>query len=203
MELPISHTIIQSIFLIAPINFSFLSIDFQMRNVYAHGGQQFEMQDLNFNAFRKTLDFDVIIPIMTLIGDHTTYASLIQGNVNVPVSGKGAFTMKIHGLRVSGTATLEIIADGKLHLSNIISTVVIKSLDANLSGFGLMSGLINSIISSAGPGIIADNQDLLNAEVNGLLMPLANGLLNQMTMNDLVNMLADRHHNPPAPRCPV
>lgn len=174
-----------------------------MRDVNAYGAQNFNMEFFNFAILRNQIQFDVTIPVMTLIGDHTTYASLIQGNVNVPVSGNGKFTMDMNNVRVNGTVQLSTLEGGYMNIASMLSTVAVTSVKADLSGFGLMNSLINSLISSAAPGIIADNQELLNSEVNGMLIPLANSILNEKTMTDLVNMLAENNMNPPESRCPA
>lgn len=95
------------------------------------------------------------------------------------------------GVRVTGFAQIRIIA-GFLHLTDLQVEVAVASIVSDLQGFaGLTGRTLNRAIESQGPIMLADNQELISNEVRRIGMPLANSVLNTMTLTDLINLLAN------------
>lgn len=82
-----------------------------------------------------------------------------------------------------------------------MSNVRIGSVDASLTGFGLLDGAVSRMISSAAPDMVNENQERITGTVEDFLVPAFNRFLNQHTMTTLVNLMADRNQNPLPPNC--
>lgn len=94
-------------------------------------------------------------------------------------------------VRVTGFAQIRIIA-GFLHLTDLQVEVAVASIVSDLQGFPLLTGrTLNRAIESQGPIMLAENQELISNEVRRIGMPLANSVLNTMTLTDLINLLAN------------
>lgn len=177
------------------------SFKFQMRDAYAHGAEDFDIEFFNFSVLRMLMNFEVTLPVMRIEGDHTTYAQMLQGAISVPISAFGKFTMVCTNIKVVGTVQLRTLLGGFLNIESMDVNVSIDKIDADLRGFGLINGLVNSIISAAAPGMVADNQEMINDEIREMVLPMANGILNEMTLTDLINVMAEGNMNPPPRRC--
>ena len=79
-----------------------------------------------------------------------------------------------------------------MHLTDIQVELSVGSIVSDLQGFsGLTGRTLNRAIESQGPIMLADNQELIANEVRRIGMPLANSVLNTMTLTDLINLLAN------------
>ena len=70
---------------------------------------------------------------------------------------------------VTGRGRLRTLPNGNLNMESLISTVRIPNIDR--------------LVSLAAPGMIADNQDLINVSVQATLLPGMNRFLNQHTVS--------------------
>ena len=84
---------------------------------------------------------------------------------------------------VTGRGRLRTLPNGNLNMESLISTVRIPSIDAWLNGFRALDGTISRLVSLAAPGMIADNQELINESVQATLLPGMNRFLNQHTVS--------------------
>lgn len=159
------------------------------------------LEDFNLSVISLIMRFNAHFDRLNIDGLHTTHANMINGIVTVPISGSGTVNMDVNDVRVSVTAQLATGEGGLLSMTNMHSVVVVNTVDARLTGFGLMDGTISRMISSAAPGMVNDSQDQINQGVRDILMPALNRFLNQHTMVTLVNLMADRNQNPGPRRC--
>jgi Haemolymph juvenile hormone binding protein (JHBP) len=143
--------------------------------------------------------FELNIPTMNIRGFHSTSAQLI--GIQAPVDGNGNFNMNINNVQVSATAQLRNLPNGNLNMVHLVSNVRIASAVAELTGFGALDRTISRMISASAPGLVADNQDKINGEVQRVLIPGLNRFLNNHNINSLVNIMASRTQNPPPRSC--
>lgn len=143
------------------------------------------------------LSLELSIPLLNILGDHTTTTTMGI----LPVTGSGRVNMDCRNVLVRGNGQMTILQGGTLNLNFLNTQVSMQSVDATLTGFGALDSTISRLISAAAPGLVANNQELINAELSASLVPALNKFLNQHTMVTLVNLMADRNQNPPPQRC--
>lgn len=67
-------------------------------------------------------------------------------------------------------------------------------------GFGgVADASISRLVSAAIPGLVANNQELINEKVNEILIPSMNALFNQHNFNSLISLMASRNQFPGVP----
>lgn len=145
------------------------------------------------------MQFNINIPSLSIIGTHSTSAQLI--GIQAPVNGNGNINMNVNNVQIVATAQLRNLPNGNLNMVHLVSTVRVTSVAAQLTGFGPLDGTISRLISAAAPGIVNDNQDRINEEVQRILVPGINRFLNNHNINSLVNLMASRTQNPPTRTC--
>lgn len=180
-------------------DFFIIRLNFLMTNADVTGQKHMWINDFDLAIAGLIIQFDISIPSLQIAGDHQTSGSL-AGIVSVPISGQGRVNMNVHNVHVRGIGQLVTIG-GFLHLNHLVSTVVVESVDATLTGFGLLDGTVSQLVSSLSPGIVNDNQDRINNAVYAVLVPGLNNFLNNHTLTTLINLMADRNQNPPPRRC--
>lgn len=172
-----------------------------MRNADVTGQNTMWVNNFDLRIAGLIMTFDITIARMTIIGDHQTSASMVNGVITIPISGSGRVNMVANNVHVIGAGQLRLLANGNLNMETLRSTVRVTSVDAALTGFGALDGTISRMISLAAPQMVNDSQDGINSVVSGALLPGVNRFLNQHTIATLINVMADRNQNPPARRC--
>ncbi len=66
---------------------------------------------------------------------------------------------------------------------------------------GLTTWAFNRILEAVVPGIINEQQELINDITKEIALPIANSILNELTLLDLLNMIAQAAQNPREPAC--
>lgn len=160
-----------------------------------------EITSLDMRVVSLILVMDISIPRLNILGDHTTHANMLNGIITVPISGSGRVNMDINNVFVNATAQLRNMPNGNLNMERLVSNVRVGSVDATLTGFGLLDGAVSRMISSAAPDMVNENQERITGTVEEFLVPAFNRFLNQHSMTSLVNLMADRNQNPPPRRC--
>lgn len=172
-----------------------------MTNADVTGQKHMWINDFDLRIAGLIITFDISIARLQIAGDQRTSGSMLQGTVTVPISGAGRVNMDVNNVRVLGTAQLVTLPGGYLNLNQLVSTVTVESVNADLTGFGVLNGAVSRMISSAAPDIVNSSQERINAGVNAVLVPGLNRFLNQHTLISLVNIMAERNQNPPPRRC--
>jgi hypothetical protein len=168
-----------------------------MRNAAVTGQHNFCFSFFDFSLVGLIIRFNMNIPTMNIRGTHSTSAQL--AGIPNPVVGNGNINMNANNVEVSATSQLRTLPNGNLTIVHFTSTTRISTVQAQLTGFGLMDGTISRLISAAAPGMVADNQDKINDALQSSLVPGLNRFLNGQNINSLVNLMASRAQNP-APR---
>ena len=172
-----------------------------MSNADVTGQKHMWINDFDLRIAGLIITFDISIARLQIVGDHRTAGSMMQGIINVPISGQGRVNMDVNNVRVIGTGQLVTIAGGYLNLNQLVSTVRVGTVDASVTGFGILDGAVSRMISSAAPDMVNQSQERINSGVADFLIPGLNRFLNQHTLTTLVNLMADRNQNPPPRRC--
>lgn len=172
-----------------------------MTNALITGQQHLWINELDMRIAGLILTFTMTIPLMRIAGDHQTSANMINGVITIPISGAGTVIMNAQNVVVQATGQLRTIEGGNLNLDRLVTNVRMPSVDATLTGFGALDNTMSRMISSAAPGMVANNQERINEDLTALLVPALNRFLNQHTMVSLVNLMADRNQNPPPRTC--
>lgn len=169
-----------------------------MRDADVTGQKHLWVNDFDLRLAGLFLSFNITIPLMNILGDHTTRTTMGI----IPVTGSGRVNMDCRNVFIRGNGQLATLAGGNLNMTFLNTQVTMQSVDATLTGFGtVMDGTISRLISAAAPSLVANNQERINAEITASLVPAMNRFLNQHTMVTLVNLMADRNQNPPPRRC--
>lgn len=171
-----------------------------MRNAEITGHKQTWMNDFDLNLATYQITFDTIIPKLQISGDHVTSGSMLQGIVTVPISGQGRVNMNVNNVHVIGVGQLVHIPGG-LHLSDLTQTVRVETVDASVTGFGILDGAVSRMISSVAPDMVSQSQEEINSVVGGVLIPAINNFINQHTLTTLLDSMIERNQNPPPRRC--
>ncbi|CAO1424435.1 unnamed protein product [Diamesa hyperborea] len=167
------------------------TINIDVRDALVHGNENFIINDINFSLSTLRVDFDLSFPQIRINAQHTTQAVIVTERLPLAVSGAGAMNMITNNVRVTGVAQIRIVA-GFLHLADLNIELSVGSIVSDLQGFpGLTGRTLNRAIESQGPIMLAENQELINNEVRRIGLPLANSVLNRMTLTDLINLLAN------------
>lgn len=179
--------------------FRFFSIDFTLRNADVTGQHNMCFSAFDLSIASLIMRFTVNIPILNIRGTHSTSAQLI--GISAPVDGNGNINMNVNNVVVTATGQLRNLPNGNLNMVHLVSSVRVSTVSAQLTGFGALDGTISRMISAAAPGIVNDNQDKINNEVQRVLIPGLNNFLNNHNINSLVNLMASRTQNPPPRSC--
>ena len=154
-----------------------------MRDAYFRGLQQFEIEKFDLRILGLSVQFDIFFTQLVLDGHHETRASLASRDV----SGDGPITMVFNDFRVNTTISLNTTKRGYLNIKELILSVNVGTVNANLRGFGsFLDPTISSIFSLAMPGIINDSSERINDEVSNTIVPALNEILNQYRLDDLI-----------------
>lgn len=168
-----------------------------MRDADITGMKHMWIHHFNLQLAGLFLTMNFTIPLMQIVGDHTTTTSMGA----LPVTGTGRINMDCRNVYISTRGQMSTIANNRMNLNFLESWVAVGSADVAITGFGVLDGTMGRMIGAATPALIADNQERVNDELNSVLVPAMNKFLNQHTMVTLVNLMADRNQNPLPRRC--
>lgn len=181
--------------------FFIFSLDFTMSNAELTGQKHMWINDFDLRLAGLIITLDLSFARLQIAGDHRTTGSILNGIITVPISGQGRVNMDVNNIHVTGTGQLVTIPGGFLHLNQFFSTTDVESVNAALTGFGFLDGLVSQTVSSIAPEMVNNSQDTINDAVGAVLLPGINRFLNNHTLTTLVNIMADRNQNPPPRRC--
>jgi len=172
-----------------------------MRDADVIGISTFNFRSFNFRIAQMRMDFDMYIEQLVIDGFHTTSGRMLTGIITIPIEGDGPFRLVMHNVRLIGGAQLRTIAGGFMHMESMTMAMDVERADANILGFGALSGTISAIVGAVTPNLVANNADLINNLIGALLPGINENLLNQWTLFDMVNAMAEANQNPQPPRC--
>lgn len=172
-----------------------------MRDAYVTRLKHMCLSDFDMQILGLIMRFNIDFDRLNIDGLHTTHANMINGIITIPISGQGTIHMDINNVRVNAIGQLATLPNGNLFMQHLVSTVVVGTVDASLSGFGALDGTISRLISSAAPGMVNDSQDQINESMQAILIPALNRFLGQHTILTLVNLMAERNQSPPSNWC--
>jgi len=179
----------------------FSAIDFHMTDGYMSELIHMWINDFDLNPNTFQVRLDLSFARLRIVGDHRTSANMINGIITIPISGNGRVNMDIHNIHVLGNAQLDTMAGGLLHLRDLDSFTRVGPVDATVTGFGPLDGIVSGIISSAAPGMVNDSQDVINEVLETVIAGKLNRFLNQHTYASLIDFMTERTLNPPPRRC--
>jgi hypothetical protein len=175
------------------------SIDFTLRNADVTNQHNMCFTFFDFSIVGLIIRFNMNVPTLNIRGTHSTSAQL-SGIAN-PVVGNGNVNINANNVEVSATTQMRTLPNGNLTVTHLVANNRVQTVQAQLTGFGLLDGTISRLISAAAPGMVADNQDKINDAIQAALVPGLNRFLNGQNINSLVNLLASRAQNPPPRSC--
>jgi len=179
----------------------FSAIDFHMTDGYMTEHMHMWLNDFDLNPNTFEIRLDISFGTLRIAGDQRTSANMLNGIISIPISGSGRVNMDIHNVHVFATGRLLTLPGGFLELDGLHSVVRVGTVDASLTGFGPLDGVVSRMISSAAPGMVNDSQDLINEVVEAVLVTALNRFLTQHTYTSLVDLMTARTQNPPPRRC--
>lgn len=158
-------------------------MDFRLSNAYVRGLQQFEIEKFDLRVLGLSLNFDFFFKQIVIEGQHSTRANL--GIIGV--SGAGPIVLAFNDFRVNGTVDLNTINKGYLNINEFILNLTVRSVNANLRGFGtILDPTISAIISATLPSVINETNARINDGISNGIVPALNELLNQYRLDELI-----------------
>lgn len=157
------------------------------------------LEAFDFSIGARAMRMEIHFDRLNLNGQHTTIAQTIGG---LPVTGDGNMVIDLNDMYVVSLARISNLPNGNLNIDSMESSTRVTSSNARMTGFGILfDGTISRMVSAAIPGMVANNQELINEKVNDMLLPSMNALFNEHNLSSLINLMASRAQNPGSP-CP-
>ncbi|KAK7790759.1 hypothetical protein R5R35_007464 [Gryllus longicercus] len=169
---------------------SLIDFDGSLDDFVIQGLSDFIIDNIKFSTILLTFNFGFTMPKVSVTGKYDLDS--ILGNL-LPIYGEGPFKVDIGDVVVSGKA--------KLALKNIVN-IYVKSLTLDFSvgeyhsdidgmlGGGDLSDLLNEVINDLVPEIIDANADLFADVLAEQIVVIANTILGEMTLQDLLDLIA-------------
>lgn len=184
---------------------------------------QFTVQSVDFSPIRLRMDAKMHFPVLSL---RTNYQNIVGRSFNCQVFGNGNADgdlyskknkrrfpfqwnavkcagwknrsfLKIHSdLNADVRVELAISVFGKLSISKITTSTNMGSARINVNSFVSNSDACNAEFSRTLPRTMQNNQPFINKLVSDLVTPLANRVLNTMSLSDLLDLI---NANTPGP----
>jgi hypothetical protein len=163
-------------------------------DVNATGLSTFDKSDFTFDVKKRTLDFDMTIPQMRIVGNYE-----LSGNLFFfPIGGDGGFWLNMGNIRAKG--------QGKLSVStkNNLKSIQIKKIDIDLQietikvhltnlfhGDQLLGTVINNFLNENANEIFEEVRPQIGIQVAEMVQALTNRALSSLSDDHFADIRAD------------
>lgn len=159
-----------------------------VQNVRVDGLNTFNVRRVDFGIVTLRVTFDIVIPAVHAAGRFN-----LNGEVRgIPFSGTGPFESTAFDVSMVGQARMGV-SGGFLDLRDFDMTFLIPRFEFNFVGLtgenGETSDFFNPLFEQIIPQWIHANQVLISDEITTIVKPIANQILNGLTIADLLERL--------------
>lgn len=189
-----------------------------LRNLVVSNTNQFTVQSVDFSPIRLRFALKLHFPVLSL---RTNYQNTVGRSFNCQLSGNGNGDADLYSKSINCDQCLilnnifnfihfnfflDLSADvevylsitiwGKLSISRLTTSASIGSARVNVNSFTSNNDACNAELSRTLPQTFRNNQAFINKLVSDLVLPLANGVLQNMSLSDLLDLI---NGNTPSP----
>ncbi|CAL8071973.1 unnamed protein product [Orchesella dallaii] len=156
----------------------------EFTNVEVSGLSNFTQSDFWVDVPKKTLDFDLILPQLTLVGNYELSGNLFF----IPIGGNGDFYLNLGGTRAKGVSKLGVFRN------DTQAKVVVKKTDVSLeietikvhltnlfNGDPLLGTVINTFLNENSQEVFEEIKPQIGTQVGELLSLLANRAMSALS----------------------
>lgn len=180
------------------INLNGLNAKLSFSVVRVDGLDTFITREIHMGVISLRTTFDFLIPEIKAEGYYE-----VEGETTFPFSGSGHFVAIVRGLTMIGHAQIAV-SGGFLELRQFVLVADLDSLSLQMEGLtspGLTTEYLNAYFETFLVDLVRDNQAEITARIEGMVLPEVNAVLNEMTIQDLLDLLA-RESEPQEPCVP-
>nr|AEE62911.1 unknown [Dendroctonus ponderosae] len=143
---------------IPPMNHSFSVGKMNFRDMQLYGLKKFRIEHVTLDVAALRLQAALLIDVMDVLGNYTlkTWFS----------SAQGPFTVKLSGVFVQATATLEVLNDGRLEAQDIAMDVTFKDMALDFQGLGFFASMFQGVMNSVGAFVFDSIKPFVLSEAN-------------------------------------
>jgi len=164
------------------------------KDVNATGLSLFDKSDFTFDVKKRTLDFDLSIPHMRIVGNYE-----LSGNLFFfPIGGAGGFWLNLGGIKAKGQGKLSVSAKNNLksiQIKKIDIDLTIEMIKVHLSnlfqGDQLLGTVINTFLNENANEIFEEVRPQIGIQVAEMVQLLSNRALASLSSDHFADIRPD------------
>jgi hypothetical protein len=162
-----------------------------LNDSYVRGLQQFKVDQVDIRPLSMSALVALSFERLDMEGTHSTVATALNGIFPVTLTGSGPYNMTFNNVKTSVFVKFHFV-DRRLNVQLFIVDITVGSTNTNFSGFGLLTGLFNTLASAAFPALVLIRKIELNLRIYEEFIPAVNEQLNKVGILDLIAFIYDR-----------
>jgi len=156
----------------------------EFTNVEVSGLSNFTQSNFWVDVPKRTLDFDLILPQLTLVGNYEVSGNLFF----IPIGGNGDFYLNLGGTRAKGVSKLGVfrnITQAKVVVKKTDVSLEIETIKVHLTnlfnGDPLLGTVINNFLNENSQEVFEEIKPQIGTQVGELLSLLANRAMSALS----------------------
>ncbi|KAG5675739.1 hypothetical protein PVAND_005617 [Polypedilum vanderplanki] len=168
----------------------FASFEIMLNDSYVRGLQQYKVEKVDIRPLTMSALIQLSFEKLEMEGIHSTRATMFQGIFPVTITGNDVYNMTFNNVYISAFVKFGF-NNGSLNMQMFVVDFSVGSVITNFSGFGMLTGLFNTLASASFPAILLLQKVELNLRIYEEFIPAVNEILNQITILDLIAVIYD------------
>lgn len=157
---------------------------------FLKGLYDFKIEQVDIRPLMMSGIISVSFEKLIMEGLHSTRAVMLSGISPVTVEGYGFYSMNMSNFRLSAFIEVEFVDRIRPNLKNIYLTYSTFSVQSNFTGFGpIWTEVFNRAANIALPAYVLISNVNTNLWVNQELIPAINGIINDLTIIDIISII--------------
>lgn len=170
------------------------------KNVRIDGLNTFQTRQLHFGIITLRIQFSFLFPAIDVAG----FYNLDGEAAGFPFRGSGPFTATAFDVSIVGNARMGVTG-GFLEMREFALSILMPRFNFNFEGLvsdeGLTQDFINQVLERLLPELISMHQEAISDAIHDVVMPIGNQILNNLTVQDLLDLLERGEAGEPREPC--
>ncbi|XP_065356562.1 uncharacterized protein LOC135950954 [Calliphora vicina] len=187
---------------LAPLTFSHKDVNIDtsaiklvgtLDNFRLNGLNDFEIAEMRVNAITSKVTFRFIFNNVNVDTLYDLKLHLKKAGFTINMIGAGPAKFAIKDMHIWGTMKYSLgVLSGKLKLKSLDVRARIGDVESDIEGIlgeGAVNHKLNNVLEEAVELAVNENEDLISHTIEGMALPMVNGVLDEFKLSDLLGSI--------------